>query len=164
MEHIMFNFFSKKPEIVPNPIIEDTIQRLGTPFGSRTCNACTDSSDYDYFFSSSDLSIIIALLKDHNIEYKRKDIYAHALNASVHITTTINNRIYDLVSFHYTRQIEGMRIAAQLSKAYSEYYPLNNKETRYFVFKNYFKFGKHDKNIDQHLLDFIIANFPELML
>ena len=164
MEYLMFNFFSKKPKIVLNLIIEDTIQRLGTPFGSRTCSAYTNSSDYDYFFNDSDLSIIIDLLKDQNIEYKAKDVYIHALDASVHITTIINNRVYELISFRHARQIEGMRIATQLSKAYSEYYPLNDKQTRYFVFKNYFKFGKHDKDIAQHLLDFVIANFPELML
>ena len=88
----MFNFFSKKPKVVLNPIIEDTIQRLGTPFGSRTCDAYTDSSDYDYFFSDGDLSIIINLLKDQNIKYKAKHTYTHALDASIHITTTINNR------------------------------------------------------------------------
>ena len=164
MEYLMFNFFSKKPKVVLSPIIEDTIQRLGTPFGSRTCDAHTDSSDYDYFFSDGDLSIIIDLLKDQNIKYKAKDTYTHALDASTHITTTINNRIYDLVSFRDAKQIEGMRIATQLSKAYSEYYPLNDKKTRYFVFTNYFKFGRHNKNINQNLLDFIIANFPELML
>lgn len=164
MEYLMFNFFSKKPKVVLSPIIEDTIQRLGTPFGSRTCDAHTDSSDYDYFFSDGDLSIIIDLLKDQNIKYKAKNTYAHALDASTHITTTINNRIYDLVSFRDAKQIEGMRIAAQLSKAYSEYYPLNNKKIRYFVFTNYFKFGKHNKNINQNLLDFIITNFPELLI
>ena len=164
MEYLMFNFFSKKPKVVLSPIIEDTIQRLGTPFGSRTCNAHTDSSDYDYFFSDGDLSTIIDLLKDQNIKYKAKDVYTHALDASIHITTTINNRVYDLVSFRHTRQIEGMRIAAQLAKAYSEYYSLNDKETRYFVFRNYLNFGKHDRNIEQHLLDFVSANFPELML
>ena len=160
----MFNFFSKKSKVVLNPTIENTIQRLGTPFGSRTCNAHTDSSDYDYFFSDGDLSIIINLLKDQNIKYKAKDVYTHALDASIHITTTINNRVYDLVSFRHAKQIEGMRIATQLSKAYSEYYSLNDTETRYFVFRNYFNFGKHDKNINQNLLDFVSVNFPELML
>lgn len=104
------------------------------------------------------------MLKDQNIKYKAKHTYTHALDASIHITATINNRVYDLVSFGHTRQIEGMRIATQLSKAYSEYYPLNDKKTRYFVFRNYFNFGKHNRNINQNLLDFIIANFPELML
>ena len=158
----MFNFFKKKPIVATE--IEKVIQRLGTPFGSRTCNVHTSSSDYDYFFNHSDLATIIALLGSKQIPYKSKDTYSHALNAHAHIGVTLNSHTYDLVSFSSSRQIRAMSIAAKLSKAYSEYSSLKDKQTRYFVFRSYLTLGKNNKSIDKNLLDFASANFPELLV